>query len=545
MPEMRYQCHISDEQASSPPSPLRPSSRALPLKSPPPIYIKMPGSTMFVVANVGTKRYAPKPLPTKKTRVTKLPGIPPPAPTKERPPVVRPAAARAPRAVPRKSSTAKPAAVPPPARDEAPKAEVPKFKPRPLILVERLNAGELMPGPTSPSKSAIPARPEPRRSFSSRIPRLSKSVSPGKSDTVAKNASTTSSRIPVRVCRRSAAASHTISRALPLTTNHDLTGRSLTSEGTAATGVKLQCEIPSLSSPPLSPSVSDVLSSPTSMTTASSPTPSVFSSRSTTSTPLFDVSNITTPTICNESLVGRESPGSPPALYARAAREACGVIRLKACPPRVLAGASVATSSSSSTPSPSAAAGSAQASLASVMLGCKGAYKLKSTAPRVELSNASLNITLPSPPLSVPSPSKPAGSAQANPASVAVDVKVTRESKARAPISEGPTSDSNSSSTTSPTLLPSFPPRTGLATHATNVAQVLNTRNPLRKFYIPPLAEGAQASQNPSTQMEIEALRAQKKVAGGGAVDPTLERLGSLAGIAVVRKLRARFEQGE
>ncbi|KIJ59428.1 hypothetical protein HYDPIDRAFT_33205 [Hydnomerulius pinastri MD-312] len=498
---------------------------------------------MFVVANVGTKRYAPKPLPTKKTRVTKLPGIPPPAPTKERSPVVRPAPARATRAVPRKSNTAKPAAVPPPARDEAPKAGVPKFKPRPLILVDRLKAGELMAGPTSPSKSATPARPEPRRSFSSRIPRLSKgvSVTPGKkSDTAAKKASNTSSRIPVLICRRSAAASHAISRALPLTTNHDPTEQSLTSEGTAATGIELQCEIPSLTPPPFSPSISGALSSPTNTTTASSPTPSVFSSRSATSTPLSDVSNITTPTICNESLVGRESPESPRALYAGAAREACGAIRVKACPPRVLASAPVATPPSPSAPSSSAAAGSAQASLASVMLGYKGVYKLKSIAPCAELSNASINITSPSPPLPPPSRflASLQGLPQASLASATVDVKVARESKARAPFSKRPTSDPYSSTTT-PTSLPTYPPRTCLATHATNVAQVLNTR----KLYVPPLAEGAKASRNPSTQMEIEALRAQKKVAGDGIIDPALERLGSLAGIAVVRRLRTRFEQ--
>ena len=39
------------------------------------------------------------------------------------------------------------------------------------------------------------------------------------------------------------------------------------------------------------------------------------------------------------------------------------------------------------------------------------------------------------------------------------------------------------------------------------------------------------------TQIEIEMLRARKKVAGDGVVDPHLGRLGSLAAMAIVKKV--------
>ena len=66
-------------------------------------------------------------------------------------------------------------------------------------------------------------------------------------------------------------------------------------------------------------------------------------------------------------------------------------------------------------------------------------------------------------------------------------------------------------------------------TMGTNVSRI-------RKLFTPPLDEDAKASKNPMTQMEIEMLRAQKKVAGGGVVDPRLDRLGSLAAMAIVTK---------
>lgn len=58
----------------------------------------------------------------------------------------------------------------------------------------------------------------------------------------------------------------------------------------------------------------------------------------------------------------------------------------------------------------------------------------------------------------------------------------------------------------------------------------------MRKLFIPPFDKDAKASKNPMTQMEIEMLRARRKVAGGGVVDPRLDRLGSLAAMAIVTK---------
>jgi hypothetical protein len=66
-------------------------------------------------------------------------------------------------------------------------------------------------------------------------------------------------------------------------------------------------------------------------------------------------------------------------------------------------------------------------------------------------------------------------------------------------------------------------------TMGTNVSRI-------RKLFTPLLDEDVKASKNPTTQMEIEMLRARKKVAGGGLVDPRLDRLGSLAAMAIVTK---------
>ncbi|KAI9460382.1 hypothetical protein HD554DRAFT_2176579 [Boletus coccyginus] len=60
----------------------------------------------------------------------------------------------------------------------------------------------------------------------------------------------------------------------------------------------------------------------------------------------------------------------------------------------------------------------------------------------------------------------------------------------------------------------------------------------IRKMFIPPLDKDVKASRNPMTQMEIEMLRARKKVAGGGVVDPRLDRLGSLSAMSIVAKFR-------
>ena len=59
----------------------------------------------------------------------------------------------------------------------------------------------------------------------------------------------------------------------------------------------------------------------------------------------------------------------------------------------------------------------------------------------------------------------------------------------------------------------------------------------VRKLSIPPLDKDVKASKNPVTQMEIEVLKARRKVAGGGVVDPRLDRLGSLAAMAILTKL--------
>ena len=80
------------------------------------------------------------------------------------------------------------------------------------------------------------------------------------------------------------------------------------------------------------------------------------------------------------------------------------------------------------------------------------------------------------------------------------------------------------------------PPRHATQSSAETVALETTTTHVarIRRLFMPQLDEGAKASKNPMTQMEIEMLRAQKKVVGGGVVDPRLERLGSLIAMAIV-----------
>ncbi|KAH7918402.1 hypothetical protein BV22DRAFT_1041805 [Leucogyrophana mollusca] len=64
----------------------------------------------------------------------------------------------------------------------------------------------------------------------------------------------------------------------------------------------------------------------------------------------------------------------------------------------------------------------------------------------------------------------------------------------------------------------------------------------LRKFWVPPIADDAVVSSNPKIQMEISALRSQRRVAGGGVASLGGGRLNSLAGLAIVSKVRAQWE---
>ncbi|KAH0839494.1 hypothetical protein J3R83DRAFT_325 [Lanmaoa asiatica] len=61
----------------------------------------------------------------------------------------------------------------------------------------------------------------------------------------------------------------------------------------------------------------------------------------------------------------------------------------------------------------------------------------------------------------------------------------------------------------------------------------------IRQLFISPPDKDANAWKNPTTQIEIEMLRARRKVAGGGVVYPRLDRLGSLTAMAIVTKLGA------
>ena len=86
-------------------------------------------------------------------------------------------------------------------------------------------------------------------------------------------------------------------------------------------------------------------------------------------------------------------------------------------------------------------------------------------------------------------------------------------------------------------LFPSSPRASESSTEVTVPKSMGTNVSRIRKLFAPPLDEGTKASKDPMTQMEIEMLRARKKVAGGGVVDPRLDRLGSLAAMAIVTKL--------
>ena len=87
------------------------------------------------------------------------------------------------------------------------------------------------------------------------------------------------------------------------------------------------------------------------------------------------------------------------------------------------------------------------------------------------------------------------------------------------------------------TLFPPSRPASQSSTETTAPKTMGTNVSRIRKLFAPPLDEGAKASKDPMTQMEIEMLRARKKVVGGGVVDPRLDRLGSLAAMAIVTKL--------
>ncbi|KAH7909422.1 hypothetical protein BJ138DRAFT_1181057 [Hygrophoropsis aurantiaca] len=69
----------------------------------------------------------------------------------------------------------------------------------------------------------------------------------------------------------------------------------------------------------------------------------------------------------------------------------------------------------------------------------------------------------------------------------------------------------------------------------------------LRKAWIPPIADDAMVSRNPMIQMEIGALRSQKMVGGNKVGSPVNDggRLKSLAGMAIVSKIRSQWEQNQ
>ncbi|KAF9224507.1 hypothetical protein BS17DRAFT_78509 [Gyrodon lividus] len=503
--------------------------------------------------------------------------VPPPARAKEQSPVPRPL--RRPATAPAKKDSIKkttPTPTVPPLREETLNAETPRFVPKPLILVQRLREGKLVRGPqvsTVPGSLEITAPTRPSRSLPSRIPRFSRSgstTSMGQNDVTVKKVLSTGSRIPILPRRKSAItlgvrsdskniAVHTSQEKPFVAGKHDDTPP--------------RCGITPAEC--VAEPVPEVASSPTSTTCSSTPSISIFSSRC--ATPLSDVSQTTTPTTCNDSF-SVEIPESPRSHYVRVLRGSRGHIQLKPRP-------KISEESHHAPPTPSLSSAKvalkgpafAGASLAKLMVESLGMIKLKTRGPLAEVSNAVRSSTT--------SPSKTVTALlMASPAKVMMESSGTIKLDTRAPLPEAqaifrlPSISPSKVAAASPIAslakvmmessctimlknqapLPEISntaaaavsplPLTGYRTISPRAApgspaSVDNDCSRIRKLYIPPLAEGSKASNNPMTQVEIETLRAQRKVAGGGVMDARLERLGSLSAVATVTKLRARFER--
>ncbi|KIJ65110.1 hypothetical protein HYDPIDRAFT_111009 [Hydnomerulius pinastri MD-312] len=236
--------------------------------------------------------------------------------------------------------------------------------------------------------------------------------------------------------------------------------------------------------------------------------------------PFLDVSNATHPDSCDTSFLTETASDKPLVNFVRVMKASRGICKLRAASPlsgprsTISSSARIGLSSGTSSDSP-------QAILAKVIRESLEVRKPKGlaldAAKIVSPKKCYTSSRVTSEVSKMIPPKIPYSSAQ------------TREVKSRSPLSRLP------NAVPPPMVLPWSP--------VSDLAHVLRDGRWIRKFFVPPLAEGAEASRNSVTQAEIETLRALKKVAGIGVVDSNLQRCGSLYSIAVITKLRAQREQ--
>ena len=470
----------------------------------------------FVVCSLSTKRYAP----ARKTPVKKQPPIPPPT-TEEQLSVRRVALtkqasrhASIPSVVPKMESRRPSSRVMSmPAPDKMAKAQksppvhlVPStdrpshektFVPRPLKIVQRLKEGKLMGGcPAQVIRKSsqvtianeLPSRP----SCVPRFRRYHGSVdvmedSQGEQGIIVK-VFITGSRNPGTARQK---ASVNIGMTARGTTGRikatDISVKKPVVSGDCRTGTPTRWR--------LTPPNPIVYSRPTSGVTWSpppSPDVSSFPSQSWTVVANVDVEQIKTPTICGDETFF--SMGNAPKSLSSASPT---VIPTLASPAEPMVELGAMTKISSQTNRPSAEVSPMVSAATIISPSRNGTASMDALAKVMDKSQA------------------------ASPAEVSdtdnralMMVRSAISGLARSLFRSSPRA---SESSTEATLLKSM---------GTNVSRI-------RKLFAPPLDKDAKVSKDPMTQIEIEMLRARKKVAGGGVVDPRLDRLGSITAMAI------------
>ncbi|KAI9460377.1 hypothetical protein HD554DRAFT_1577927 [Boletus coccyginus] len=488
--------------------------------------VTMAGSKPFVVSSVSTKRYAPATKPP----VQKLRPIPPPTSTKERsfvprgaltkqasratslptvvpkPELHRPSSKLIPMSGPNKATKVQESLalprVPPAARSLPAKTFVPKA----LKLVQKLKGGEIMsgypsPGPTMrgsahvtianelpPRPSCIPGFRDYRSSVGVIV-----EASEGKQGVTVK-VSTTAPR-NIGNARQKSSVNIGMTKTAGRVNATNTSGKKTVVAGDSRTGTHGNQRLTSPKPIVYPQAVMPIF--PVEWSPPPSPDLSSFPSQSWTIVADVGVEQIKTPTtICGDDILSSmsEAPKSPSSSPT--------VIQTSQSPAEATLGPDGMAKISSPTTEPSAEVSCTTCAATIISPLRNGAASSMATLAKVMDENRT----------SSPTEFSDTGKGPLMTVRCAIEIARTFFS---------PSGRASESSTEI-----ADPKITG-----TNVSRI-------RKMFIPPLDKDVKASRNPMTQMEIEMLRARKKVAGGGVVDPRLDRLGSLSAMSIVAKFR-------
>ena len=484
----------------------------------------MTGSKPFVVSSISTKRYAP----ATKTPVQKLRPIPLPTSTKERPSAPRGAPTKqgsrpaslptvVPKQEPRRPSSKlmpmpgpnkatkvqKSLALPlvPPAARSLPKKT---FVPKPLKLVQKLKGGELTGGHPSPGPAirrsaqvtignGFPPRPSCVPSF--RDYRSSVGVvveaSEGKQGVIVK-VSTTGHR-NLGIARQGSSVNIGMTKTAGRGNGTDTSGKKPIAASDSRAGTPGNQRL--TSTKPIVYPQTVIPISPVEWSPPPSPDMSSFPSQSWTIVTDVGVEQIGTPTtICGDDILSSMSD-APKSMSTSPT-----VIQTSQSPAEPTLGRDGMSMISSPTTEPFAEVSSTTCAATIISPSRNGVASSMATLAKVMDKNQAYS----------PTEFSDTGNSPLMTVRCAIEIARTFFSPS------GRTSES-STEIADPKI------------KSTNVSRI-------RKMFIPPLDEDAKASRNPTTQMEIDMLRARKKVAGGGVVDPRLDRLGSLAAMSIVAK---------